>query len=250
MSGPPMSGALSMGTNGLASGATFLEAVRHALCELIERDATALWHASSRVERNSRRLDLATVDDPQSLDILDRLTRAELEVAVWDITTDIGACAFHCLVIDRTGEIGHVGIGSAAHPRRARALLGALVEAAQVRTTYIIGSREDIEASDYDPTILARRNAEARASIRVTQRPLSVASSANAEFETAVADVQWLLARLRAIGLTQAAAVDLTQPELGVPVVRMVAPGLEGADHDPSQYSPGLRARAMRERLR
>ena len=69
-----------------------------------------------------------------------------------------------------TGDIGHIGVGAACHPARATALLRAVLEAAQVRTTYIIGSREDIEPGDYDPATLARRNAEARALMRPTER--------------------------------------------------------------------------------
>ena len=41
-----------------------------------------------------------------------------------------------------------------------------ILEAAQVRTTYIIGSREDIEPADYEPAALRARNAEMRAFMR------------------------------------------------------------------------------------
>jgi ribosomal protein S12 methylthiotransferase accessory factor len=67
--------------------------------------------------------------------------------------------------------------------------------------------------------------------------------------ETAAAAVAWLLDRLRSIGLEQAIVVDLTQPEFGIPVVRVVVPGLEGSDHHHSQYWPGPRARARMRRL-
>jgi YcaO-like protein with predicted kinase domain len=249
MTAPPMSGALSMSTNGLASGASFAAAVSHGLCELIERDASSLWRQSPPNEQDARRLDLATIDDPKALTVLDRLSNAELDVAVWDITTEVGVCAFQCYITDRAGEIAHVGVGSACYPGRSRALLGAMLEAAQVRTTYIIGSREDIEPFDYDPSFLARRNAEARALMRPTKRIRSFKSAATSEFESAEARVDWLLDRLRSIGLTQAVAVDLTQPEYGIPVVRMVVPGLEGFDHHPVQYAPGSRALAVRERI-
>jgi ribosomal protein S12 methylthiotransferase accessory factor len=45
--------------------------------------------------------------------------------------------------------------------------------------------------------------------------------------------------------MQQAIAVDLTRPEYGVAVVRVVVPGLEGADHDASSFVPGARARAL-----
>jgi ribosomal protein S12 methylthiotransferase accessory factor len=60
-------------------------------------------------------------------------------------------------------------------------------------------------------------------------------------------DVAWEIERLRAVGVRQIAVVDLTKPEFGIPVVRVVIPGLEGVDHS-SNYCPGVRARA-RQRL-
>jgi YcaO-like protein with predicted kinase domain len=247
-SGPPASGAFSMSTNGLASGNRSAEAVRHALCELIERDATSLWNQMSPRSRQGTRLNLATVDDPKSLEILALLEKAELDVAVWDITTDVGVAAFQCYVVDRAGEGGHRGIGAACHLRREAAFQRAILEAAQVRLTYIIGAREDIEPGDYDPETLRRRNAEARASMAKREGGRDFRSVPTRRFETAEAEVDELLDRLRSIGLKQAIAVDLTRPEIGIPVVRMIVPGLEGFDHFPAHYAPGARALAQRQR--
>ena len=246
MSGPPLSGALAMSTNGLASGNRFPEAVRHGLCELIERDATSLWRQASTPEQDCRRLNLATIDDPRSLAILEKLAKGELDVAVWDITSDVGAASFQCHVVDRAGESGHLGVGAACHPEREIALLRAILEAAQVRTTYIIGSREDIEPGDYDPATLRRRNAEARALMRQSEGGRDFLSVASTRFDTAEAEVAWLLDRLRSIGLKQAIEVDLTRPEIGISVVRMIVPGLEGSDHHPANYSAGARAARQR----
>jgi ribosomal protein S12 methylthiotransferase accessory factor len=244
MGGPPMTGCFSMSTNGLASGNHFLEAVSHGLCEIIERDATSLWHRSPPAEQNRRRLNLPTIDDAKTRSILDLLSRAQLDVGIWDITTDVGVCAFQCLIVDHAGETGHIGVGACAHPTRASALRGAVLEAAQVRTTYIIGSREDIEPLDYDPAVLGKRNAEVRALMRPSERARDFKSVASMTCETPMAAVAWLLDRLGAIGLEQAIAVDLTRSEFGVPVVRVIVPGLEGSDHHRSQYWPGPRARA------
>ena len=59
---------------------------------------------------------------------LDRLARAEL-MSAWETTTDVGVPAFQCLVMDRTGEISHVGHGAGCHPTRGIAPLRALTEA-------------------------------------------------------------------------------------------------------------------------
>ena len=41
-------------------------------------------------------------------------------------------------------------------------------------------------------------------------------------------DVSWELHRLREAGFDQVALVDLTRPEFGLSVVRVVIPGMEG----------------------
>ena len=42
------------------------------------------------------------------------------------------------------------------------------------------------------------------------------------------ADVAWELAALSAAGISEVVAVDLTREEFGIPVVRVIVPGLEG----------------------
>jgi YcaO-like protein with predicted kinase domain len=246
--GPPVSGYFSGSTNGLASGNHVLEATSHALCELIERDATALWRQSPTTEQDLRRVDLTTVDDAECLAVLDLFARARIDVAVWDVTTDVGVPAFQCFAADRTGEIGHVGVGAGCHRTRKIALLRATTEAAQVRTTYIVGSREDIGRSDYASATLTAKSERARAMMRPVSNPRDFASVGDFDFKSLKAEVAWLVERLDSVGIRQAIAVDLTRSEFGVPVVRVVAPGLEGFDHFPAHYVAGPRARALRER--
>jgi ribosomal protein S12 methylthiotransferase accessory factor YcaO len=86
-----------------------------------------------------------------------------------------------------------------------------------------------------------------RALMRPAGRRRDFASIGSFDFETFEAEVAWLLERLRSTGIGQAIAVDLTRPEFGIPVMRMVVPGLEGFDHNPAAYEPGMRARALQE---
>ena len=52
-----------------------------------------------------------------------------------------------------------------------------------------------------------------------------------------------ILDQLRAAGLGQALVVDLTKPQTGISVVRVIVPGLEAA-RDDGRYFPGARARS------
>jgi len=241
---PPGSGCFAGSTNGLASGNHLLEATSHALCEVIERDATSLWHRRRPAAQDETRLDLATVDDDLCLWVLDRFERAGIEVAVWETTTDVGVPAFQCVVGDRRDQSGHVGDGAGCHPVREVALLRALTEAAQVRVTYIVGSREDIRHIDYRQTSLDAQNRRANALLGPVRRIRSFGTVGRFEFETFDAEVAWIVDRLKAVGIRQAIAVDLTGGEHGVSVVRVVVPGLEGSDHFEG-YVPGARARAL-----
>jgi ribosomal protein S12 methylthiotransferase accessory factor len=61
-------------------------------------------------------------------------------------------------------------------------------------------------------------------------------------------DVVWQLNRLRAIGIQRVVVVDLTKPEFGIPVVRVIIPGLELAVVGPGTFALGRRARTFLER--
>jgi ribosomal protein S12 methylthiotransferase accessory factor len=247
--GPQSSGWFAASTNGLASGNHFLEATSHGVCEVMERDATSLWHRLSPTALDGTRVDLATVQDDSCRNLLDRLLRADLDIAVWETTTDVGITAFQCLVVDRTGEIRHTGHGAGCHPTREIALMRAITEALQVRTTYIVGSREDIGHVDYGRATLDARLRRAQALMRPVARMRDFNAIDQLAFDSFEAEVAWLVSRLQAVRIHQVIVVDLTRSEFAVPVVRVVIPGLEGSDHH-AGYVPGVRARAMEARQR
>jgi YcaO-like protein with predicted kinase domain len=245
---PTGSGCFAASTNGLASGNHLLEAVNHAICEVVERDATSIWNHLPAARRHATRLDLGTVDDRDCLEIVARLEAAGFAVAVWEITSDIGIASFYCLIVDRRHERAHCGSGAGAHSARGVALLRALTEAVQVRTTYIAGSRDDLRPDSFTDAAIEAKLRRARALMAGgPQRDFgAVPNHDGASFED---DLAWLLARLRAAGIEQVVAVDLTRPDLAIPVVRVVIPGLEGPDDHP-RYLPGPRALAARQHER
>ena len=77
---PSGSGCFYASSNGLASGNHILEAVNHALCELIERDSSTLWFLSNESDRNATRLNPDTVIDFECRQILDKYKRSFVEV--------------------------------------------------------------------------------------------------------------------------------------------------------------------------
>jgi ribosomal protein S12 methylthiotransferase accessory factor len=147
-------GSFLMSSSGLASGNHPLEAISHALCELVERDAATLWHVSGEAHQRRTRIDLSTVDDPGCREVLNKYEVAGVAVFVWDITSNIGVPAFSCTIVDRDPNpnrpIAPMG-GYGCHPSRGVALLRALTEAAQSRLTVITGARDDVRADAGGP---------------------------------------------------------------------------------------------------
>ncbi|MCV0428276.1 MAG: YcaO-like family protein, partial [Roseibium sp.] len=62
--------------------------------------------------------------------------------------------------------------------------------------------------------------------------------------ETLKEDLDLMLESLAAVGISEAIWVDLGKQEFGIPVARVVVPGLE-APHDDDDYVAGPRAREM-----
>jgi YcaO-like protein with predicted kinase domain len=233
------------GSNGLASGNHLVEALLSAICELIERDAVALWHAGGIQRQANRTLDLASVNEPACRALLDKYHQANIAVRVWNTTTDTAIPAFLCQILDLSpGDPRWLRRfqGSGCHPDRAVALARALTEAAQSRLTYIAGVRDDLLPARYQEPPHADIADALYEALAQQFTPISFGDTPNFAADDLAKDLHHLLRRLQAIGIGRAVAVDLTRPDLAIPVVRMIVPGLEGDPRHPS-YVPGPRAR-------
>jgi ribosomal protein S12 methylthiotransferase accessory factor len=245
---PPGSGCFGATSNGLAAGNHLLEAVSHGVCEVIERDATTLWSLLDEDARRRTRVDLATVDDPDCRQVLDRYAEAGVEATVWETTTDVGVPTFLCQIGDRSPTPLRalcLAAGTGCHPTREVALLRALTEAAQSRLTFISGTRDDCTRDEYECLRSPDTVREYRAMVDMDGPRRRFGASPTFASDTFDEDLAWLLDRLAAVGIEQVVAVDLTKPEFRVPVVRVVIPGLEGPEHRLPGYVAGRRARRL-----
>jgi ribosomal protein S12 methylthiotransferase accessory factor len=243
---PTGSGCFLASTNGLASGNHRLEAIVHGICEVIERDSTTLWNLKDKDAKTATGLDLESVDDPGCRDTLERFTRADIDVKVWETTSDVGVASFYCLFVDRRDSQAHTADGAGCHPARDVALLRALTEAAQIRMTYITGSREDIPADEYALTAKRKKLRDCLSLVDWHAPVRDFALVPSSESEQLEDDLAGILRRLQMVGIRRVLAVDLTKLDIGLPVVRVVIPGMEGPDEHPG-YVPSARARAVLE---
>ena len=221
---PPV---FDISSNGLASGNVLVEAIVHGLCEVIERDAEAAWHRAG----GDRRLVLDTITDPACGALIARITAAGARVFVWDMGGLIPSIG--CAIMEDPREpawrtLGYYQ-GFGAHLAPEVAVARALTEAAQTRLTYIAGGRDDFFPFDYaratDPELLADLWDRLAAPC---DEPASFDELADTAAHTRDLghDLEVLLARLAEAGYAQVIAVDLTHPDLGVPVVKVLVPGL------------------------
>lgn len=213
---PPL---FALNSNGLASGNTFVEASLHGLYEVVERDCL------TRAERLAPRvLDLASVDGP-ARDLLDRMGAAGVDVRVEVLPSPTGLACFQATIWSEMFPVLFAGAG--AHLDRDVALCRALTEAAQSRVTEIAGARDDITSGGY------RRAASGRSTRPAPHPPPSqTGRSAYDEIgsvrnESLLDDLRTTVAGVLASTGRSPLVVDHSRHEVGIPVVRVVCPGLD-----------------------
>ena len=246
---PPGGNCCQVSTNGLASGNHPLEAISHAICEVVERDATTLWNYKTPTAKLDSEIDLGSLQDADANLLLEQCLANGFAVRLWDATSDIGIPVVVAELIEasekRHKQWPRPAFGSGCNPCSTIALMRALTEAAQARNTFISGARDDISWGDY-------AQAESRSPIpyQDTERE-AVAGSRNFneitswQSENLLEDVRWELDRLTAVGCGQVLLVELSKPAFGIPVVRAIIPGLEGPDTHYDEYVPGKRAQRV-----
>ena len=212
-------------SNGLASGNVLVEAIVHGLCEVIERDAEAAWRRAG----GDRRLVLDTIDDPICRGLIERITASGARVFVWDLGGIIPVVGAAIMEDPREPAWRALGFyqGFGAHLVPEVAIARAITEAAQTRLTYIAGGRDDFFAFDYaratDPELLADLWERLAAPC---DEPAVLDDLPRRETHGLGEDLETLVSIVVAHGATQVIAVELTHPDLRVPVVKVIVPGL------------------------
>ena len=211
-------------TNGLASGNNMEEAVLHATFELVERDA---WSIAEY--RNLPVPDV--IADPDSLPgkLIARFAEHGVEVHLKDLTCDTGIPTIGAAADDvatRDPEMLTIGVGTHLDPEIAA--IRAITEVAQSRATHRDGKKINAQLQratvqmGYERVKELNRLwfGEGRGSVNLSDIP-------DGSTDDVLDDIEVVLGRLVDAGFDRVVAVDLTRPELDVPVVRMVIPGME-----------------------
>jgi len=221
-------------TNGLASGNTITEATVHALYELIERDAVSIEQFSElHTTPLDRRATAVRMVDPKTLpeeprSWVERLEKNGLRVTIQDLTTEFGVSVFAAFIIDNDfpGNEGDTTVfsGHGCDLNPDRAVFRAITEVTQSHSIVSLGARETFEGTRPLPDHTARL--QRRLDILEPERFVPFRTDAKSTGDL-LADLKYIVGRLAESGLEQCIVVNVTRDDLGVPVVRVIVPGLE-----------------------
>ena len=230
-------GDLIADSNGCAAGNTLEEAILQGFYELVERDAFAIWWYN-RLQMPA--VDLASFDDDYLASAPDRYAAYEREVWMLDVTTDIGVPTFVALSRRPDAPTEDIIYGAGAHADPGIAALRAICELNQCLTWLPRPGATDSRPMIDDPMALrwwrTTRLADCSWLTPAADRPRRKASHyPPTESTDTREDVEHCRALVEAKDM-EFLVLDQTRPDIGMPVVRVIVPGMR---HFWARFAPG-----------
>ncbi|MDO5848942.1 MAG: YcaO-related McrA-glycine thioamidation protein [Methanobrevibacter sp.] len=213
-------------TNGLASGNVVEEAILHSIFEVIERDA---WSIYELTRKNSRQINLETVKSDLINDLLEKFSKNDIEIRLFDLTADIKVPTILASADDTLlKDAGLLSIGIGTHLDPEIAVLRALTEVAQSRATQIQGAREDTVRADIVRKVgYEKTKKKYKHYFNDKESKIDFSEIPNKSTGSLKDDIDIVIKELKANGIENVLYKDITRPEIGVNVVRVVIPTME-----------------------
>jgi ribosomal protein S12 methylthiotransferase accessory factor len=218
-------------SNGCAAGNTLEEAIVQGFLELVERDSYAIWWYN-RLRRAE--VDLRQFDDSYIRDLQTQLAETGRRLWVLDITSDLGVPTYVAILHWIQNGQENIEFGSGAHFDKRIALLRALTELNQFMSIGLMdgGTGEKPSLDGTKP-------------LRLQEHPFLTPTGNPADQPDPGATVGFLhntRGQVDAcVDIAKRAGLDFlvldqTRPDVGVPVVRVIVPGLR---HFYRRFGPG-----------
>jgi oxazoline/thiazoline synthase len=223
-------GEINADSNGCAAGNTLAEAIVQGFLELVERDSYAVWWYN-RLRRSQ--VDLGQFNDSYVRDLQAQLSDAGRRLWVLDVTNDLGVPTYVAMTHWTTDGRENVEFGSGAHFDARIALLRALTELNQFLSIGLMGGGAGDKSSLDGSTPLRLENYPYLVPTDAPPvRPDLAATFGRLDTREQVAACVDIAARQGLDFLV----LDQTRPDIDVPVVRVIVPGMR---HFYRRFAPG-----------
>ena len=216
-------------SNGCAAGNTREEAIVQGFLELVERDAYAIWWYN-RLQRAE--LDLKQFDDSYVRDLQTQFADAGRRLWVLDVTSDLGIPTYVAVMHWMQDGRENIEFGSGAHFDRRIALLRSLTELTQFMSIGMMGGGSGEKPSLDGVTPL---RLEDYPFLIPSENPI-VPPAPDLEVHDNTRDQVNACVEIATQAGYDFLVLDQTRPDVEVPVVRVLVPGLR---HFYRRFAPG-----------
>jgi len=221
-------------TNGCAAGNTLEEAIVQGFLELVERDSYAIWWYN-RLQRPE--VDLGQFDDPYVHDLKSQLAETGRRVWMLDVTSDLGIPCFVAITHWMENAQEFVEFGSGAHFDARIAALRAMTELSQFLSIGLMGRRNAAPSGPFS-------NDHGPSPFRLKDLPYLTpggTAKVRSDFGAKFGQLDKREQVMACVDLAKRAGLDFlvldhTRPDIEVPVVRVIVPGLR---HFYRRFAPG-----------
>jgi len=218
-------------SNGCAAGNTVEEAIVQGFLELVERDSYAIWWYN---RLQVPEVDLEEFDDSYVRDLQTQLADSGRRLWVLDVTSDLGVPTFVAILHWMQNGQENIEFGSGAHFDNRIAVLRALTELNQFLSIGLMGGGSG-EKSSLDGTtpLYLKEHPFLVPSGRPAMNPRALSKFGPLDNTREQVDA--------CVNIASRAGLDFlvlnqTRPDVGVPVVRVISPGLR---HFYRRFAPG-----------
>jgi oxazoline/thiazoline synthase len=223
-------------SNGCAAGNTVAEAIVQGFLELVERDTYAIWWYN-RLQRPQ--VDLGRFDDPYIRELKFQLAETGRRVWVLDVTGDLGIPSYVSIAhwTEKSQEL--VEFGSGSHFDARIAMLRAMTELNQFLSIGLMGARNQNPASQG-----SNQAPDGMPPFRLQDYPYLLPSGAapvRPDLGSKFGRLDTREQAMACVDIVKTAGLDFlvldqTRPDIEVPVVRVIVPGLR---HFYRRFAPG-----------
>ncbi|MCJ8292055.1 MAG: TOMM precursor leader peptide-binding protein [Crocinitomicaceae bacterium] len=208
-------------SNGCATGNVMEEAILQGLLELIERDAIAIWWYN-RIKRPA--VDLKSVENNYIQEVTEYYKSIGRNIVVLDITTDINVPVFVAISYRKEGK-DQIIYGFGAHVDAGIALERSVIEMNQLfpviqEDGYL--TKDDVFINWLDNATLNENDFMIPLKMEIKNMKADYSENCSPNISDSV---HYCMKELEQQKL-ETLVLDLTQVDIGMPVVRVIVPGL------------------------